>query len=465
MASTIWIVDDDDSIRWVIEKALVKQGYLIRDFELPDDLLSALSTDSPNLIISDVRMPQMNGFELLSKINERPMPIPVIVMTAFGDLDSAVDSFRYGAFEYLTKPFDIKDLLAIVRKSLLEIGTLHESMNVKLMGDTPLLGDSFPTQHLFANIDRLSFSETNVLIHGESGTGKTLVAKAIHASSPRADQPMMSLAPRKVPADRLESELFGHEAGAFPDAIERRIGLLEKANGGTVFLNHIDELPKPIQTKLVSALSAGCFCRMGGEDELHVDFRLVASSNRDLEQLSVSQNFDPSLFLRLIENALWVPPLRDRVDDIPTLVSHFLRKVAGESNLLGASEKNCHQGVLQVFEQYRWPENVRQLENLIYSLNLLVPGSQINVMDLPLTFMEQNYSSFELCWQTLLLSEAKSAIKAGRRDLVQRFGYDFEHTLIDAAMDHTNGHRINASEILGWGRNTLSRKLKEKNEH
>ncbi len=457
MKRAIWVVDDDQSMTWVIEKALVKQGYQVTVFCEPRSLLAALRQSTPELIISDIRMPGMSGFDLLAEINTLTPAIPTIIMTAFGDLDSAVDSYKYGAFEYLTKPFDLNELTELVGKAI-KPDSLSGSLEVPSSDDTfSLLGESPAMQEVFRKVGRLSASNMGVLIRGESGTGKELIAKAIHQTSPRKGHALIAINTAAIPTELLESELFGHEKGAFTGAVQRHIGRFEQAHNGTLFLDEIGDMPAALQTRLLRVLSEGRFYRVGGREEISVDVRVIAATNQHLETLVQSGRFRNDLFHRLNVIALSVPPLRERVDDIPQLVRHFLKKAMTE---LGLEKKNCHPDVIRQMQNYEWPGNVRELENLIYRLIVLTAGNQIRLSDLPPEITRQFPSDADgIKWQVLLLAEARKKMARGETALIQSMGAEFERMLTKAALEYTGGHRINAAQILGWGRNTLTRKL------
>ena len=455
MRREIWVVDDDESIGWVIQKALIKQGHEVLVFSLAQDLLDELANRSPSLIISDIRMPGMNGFELLNRINDLAYTVPVVIMTAFGDLDSAVDAFKQGAFEYLTKPFDLRDLVSIVERSLSEniaVQTQHEE------GHRPekLVGESICMKELRQYVDRLSSSTAAVLVRGESGTGKGLVAKMIHENSPRSNRPMVSINISGISAELLETELFGREKGS--DRVsDRHPGRLEQTHGGTLFLDEIGDMPLAVQTRLLHVLSEGRFYRVGGREEIKVDVRIIAATNQNLEQLIELGKFRSDLFYRLNIITLGVPPLRERDLDIGLLVNHFLARCCEEQ---GVEPKRLKPGFVEKLCQYPWPGNVRELENLVYRLTLLVQGSEIGPSDLPAEMVNDDAIAGNYQWQTLLLYDAKTKIAMGQKKLIQSMGNDFEQVLIQAAMEHTGGHKINSAELLGWGRNTLTRKLK-----
>ncbi|NKB63498.1 MAG: nitrogen regulation protein NR(I) [Gammaproteobacteria bacterium] len=384
-------------------------------------------------------------------------------MTAFGDLDSAVDSFRYGALEYLTKPFDIRELLSIIDKSISEMAQQPSFSRIELVNGAAFIGEGFATQTLFRSIGRVSSSDVNVVIRGEVGTGKTLVAQAIHGGSFRAKAPLIVMDLETIPEDQIETELFGHEHGSsmgLPgESAEPDIGFLERADGTTLFLDGIEKMPDSVKNKLTVALKAGRFCRTGGTEEVSVDIRLIVSSQQESTQSPLGGKAPIGPSFGLNEITLWVPSLRDRMDDLGLLIDHFLKRAAEQH---GVAAKTYHRDVLTVLQHYSWPGNVAQLENLISSLTLLVTAPMISVGDLPGEFISEDYTHQKISWQSLLDSEVKNAIGSGKSSLVKVFSRDVEQILIDAVMRHTNGHRINAAKILGWGRNTLTRKLKSK---
>lgn len=453
----VWVVDDDASIAWVLDKALSREGYGVRRFSGAEAMLSALkdpNREGPDVVLTDIRMEGMSGFDLVEALDRVAVGLPVIIMTAYGDLDSAVDAYRHGAFEYLTKPFDIREMLSLVERACQQGETETESQQ-KESGDRVILGESSAIQEVFRIIGRLSTSDMNVLIRGESGTGKELVASAIHRNSPRSRQPMIAINTAAIPGELLESELFGHEKGAFTGAHGRHIGRFEQADGGTLFLDEIGDMPAGLQTRLLRVLSEGRFYRVGGRDEIEVDVRVIAATNQDLESLVAEGSFRNDLFHRLNVIAIHTPALRERRGDIPMLVSHFLQQAAGQ---LGADQKQCSAEVLEVMQSYQWPGNVRELENLIRRLTVLAPSKTIQVADLPTEMTSGGFQDDG--WEAMLSRAAADRLRGGETRLMQTLGARFEEILIRSALAHTRGHKQKAAELLGWGRNTLTRKLK-----
>ena len=453
----VWVVDDDASIGWVLEKALTREGYAVERFESAQAMLAALERrpdSGPDVVLSDIRMEGMGGFELVDTLHDVAKGLPVIIMTAYGDLDSAVNAYRHGAFEYLTKPFDIREMLSLVERAC------HQGMTVGANGDDDprdrvMMGESAAMQEVFRIIGRLSSSDMNVLVRGESGTGKELVANAIHRNSPRSDQPMIAINTAAIPSELLESELFGHEKGAFTGAHGRHIGRFEQADGGTLFLDEIGDMPAGLQTRLLRVLSEGRFYRVGGRDEIRVDVRVIAATNQDLEALVSTGAFRNDLFHRLNVIAIHTPPLRECRSDIPMLVTHFLRQTALELRL---DVKQCSPEVLAVMQAYQWPGNVRELENMMRRLTVLAPSKVIQVADLPGEMLARE--TRDEGWVSALADTALDRLRGGEKRLAQSMGAQFETALIRAALTHSRGHKQKAAELLGWGRNTLTRKLR-----
>ena len=453
----VWVVDDDASIAWVLEKALTREGYAVERFESARAMLAALERrpdSGPDVVLSDIRMEGMGGFELVDTLHDVAKGLPVIIMTAYGDLDSAVNAYRHGAFEYLTKPFDIREMLSLVERAC------HQGMTAGTNGDDDprdcvMMGESAAMQEVFRIIGRLSSSDMNVLVRGESGTGKELVANAIHRNSPRSDQPMIAINTAAIPSELLESELFGHEKGAFTGAHGRHIGRFEQADGGTLFLDEIGDMPAGLQTRLLRVLSEGRFYRVGGRDEIRVDVRVIAATNQDLEALVSTGAFRNDLFHRLNVIAIHTPPLRECRSDIPMLVTHFLRQAALELRL---DVKQCSPEVLAVMQDYQWPGNVRELENMVRRLTVLAPSKIIQVADLPGEMLARE--TRDEGWVSALADTALDRLRGGEKRLAQSMGAQFETALIRAALTHSRGHKQKAAELLGWGRNTLTRKLR-----
>jgi two-component system nitrogen regulation response regulator GlnG len=455
---TVWVVDDDSSISWVLEKALTRANFQVKLFPNAEAALSGLDDNGnarPGALLSDIRMGGMSGFDLIEKLEQKAPGIPVIIMTAFGDLDSAVDAYKYGAFEYLTKPFDIKDMVSLVERATRQSTDLSAATRPSV-GGRKMLGESAAMQEVFRIIGRLSSSQMNILIRGESGTGKELVAEAIYRNSPRAQQPLVAINTAAIPAELLESELFGHEKGAFTGAYDRHIGRFEQADGGTLFLDEIGDMPPNLQTRLLRVLSEGRFYRVGGRQEVRVSVRVIAATNQNLESLVASGAFRNDLFHRLNVISVNTPSLRQRKVDIPVLISHFLARAAIE---IGAEPKLCAPETVVALQQYSWPGNIRELENLVRRLSVLAPSNTIQLADLPVEITNQG--KIDDSWETTLALTVAEKLQCGEKRLLQSFSAKFESVLIRAAMEHTRGHKQNAAELLGLGRNTLARKLKQ----
>ena len=453
----VWIIDDDRSIRWVLEKALLRDNIPCMTFSAASAALSELDRSQPSAVLSDIRMPGVSGLELLQQLKERLPKVPVIIMTAYSDLDSAVAAFQGGAFEYLPKPFDVDQAVELVRRALSE----NASRNAPEASDAPapeILGQAPAMQEVFRAIGRLAQSHTTVLINGESGTGKELVAHALHRHSPRATGPFIALNTAAIPKDLLESELFGHERGAFTGAASQRRGRFEQADGGTLFLDEIGDMPAELQTRLLRVLSDGQFYRVGGHSPLKVNVRVIAATHQDLEVRVREGLFREDLFHRLNVIRLRLPALRERTEDIPLLARHFMQKSARE---LGIEAKTLSDAALKKLTQLPWSGNVRQLENVSHYLTVMAPGQVVEVRDLPSDLIqgETNQSSGD--WLQSLATEAGARLARGEASILDELTQAYEKTLIEVALRHTGGRRIEAAHLLGWGRNTLTRKIHE----
>src|SRR6201997_1014106 len=457
-ALRVWLVDDDASIRWVLERALRNDGMAPRAFEAAEPALDALRRDAPDVLITDIRMPGASGLELLRRIRDARPTLPVIVMTAHSDLGSAVSAYEGGAFEYLPKPFDIDQAVALVRRAA--SGALGAGSDTGAAPRMPeLLGKAPAMQQVFRAIGRLSRSSVTVLITGESGTGKELVARALHEHSPRAGKPFIALNTSAIPADLLESELFGHEKGAFTGADTQRRGRFEQADGGTLFLDEIGDMSTPLQTRLLRVLAEGEFYRVGGQTPIRVDVRVIAATHQNLQDRVTRGLFREDLYHRLNVIRIELPPLRARSEDIPALLGHYMSVAAHE---LGVDVKLLAPEAEAKLSAYGWPGNVRELVNLCRRMSVLAPGSEVGVEDLPQELGEAASSGpTEADWAKALASWADRQAMSGKRPLLDEAQPEFERVLIRAALKRTQGHRQEAAKLLGWGRNTLTRKLKE----
>ena len=463
-----WIVDDDKSIRWVLEKALQKSAINTRSFANASDLLAALKNEMPDVLITDIRMPGMDGLELLSTLQSKHPDFPVIVMTAHSDLESAVSAFHGGAFEYLPKPFDVNEVIEIVQRAC-----SHSRQNAKpqqntpdIIEDTPeIIGEAPAMQEVFRAIGRLARSHITVLINGESGTGKELVAKALHRHSPRAKQPFIALNMAAIPKDLMESELFGHEKGAFTGAQARRAGRFEQANNGTLFLDEIGDMPAELQTRLLRVLSDNEFYPVGAHSSVKVDVRIIAATHQNLETLVAEGRFREDLFHRLNVIRIHIPPLRERSQDIGPLMRHFLQQSGKELN----TEIKTLKPETEVFlSSLDWPGNVRQLENTCRWLTVMAAGREIHMEDLPpeLSTTTQKISSNSSepgNWESAYEHWINQQLATGQQDIAKMSIPVVESILISAALKHTRGKRHEAAKLLGYGRNTLTRKIKELN--
>ncbi len=452
----VWIVDDDRSIRWVIEKALSREGIAFNSFSSAQEALDALSGGAPEVLVSDIRMPGLSGLELLQTVKQRHPAVPVIVMTAYSDLDSAVAAFQGGAYEYLPKPFDVDQAVDLIRRALDE--SRRESQAIEPIGEAPeILGHAPAMQEVFRAIGRLSQSSATVLITGESGTGKELVARALHRHSARASRPFVAINTAASPKDLLESELFGHERGSFTGAQQQRRGRFEQAEGGTLFLDEIGDMPAELQTRLLRVLSDGTFYRVGGHQQMKVNVRVIAATHQNLEQRVREGSFREDLFHRLNVIRLRLPSLRERSEDIPLLARHFLGVSA---NQLGVEPKRLADEALQHLSRLELPGNVRQLENLCHWLTVMAPGQVIEVGDLPAEFRDQS-TAVAADWLSALEQEAERRLARGQTGILDDLGRQFERTLISKALQRTGGRRIEAANLLGMGRNTITRKIQE----
>jgi len=453
----IWIIDDDRSIRWVFEKTLTRAGLEFRSFASAQEALAALETSAPQVVVSDIRMPGESGLELLQQIKQRFPALPVIIMTAHSDLESAVAAFQGGAFEYLPKPFDIDHAVELIRRAVDE--SMRQSGGQEALESTPeILGQAPAMQEVFRAIGRLSQSHVTVLINGESGTGKELVARALHRHSPRADKPFIAINTAAIPRDLLESELFGHERGAFTGAQAMRRGRFEQADGGTLFLDEIGDMPPELQTRLLRVLSDGQFYRVGGHSPIKVNVRVIAATHQDMEQRVKQGLFREDLFHRLNVIRLRLPPLRERREDIPLLVRHFLQKSAQE---LGVEPKKLSDAALKYLSALPWSGNVRQMENVCHWITVMAPGQNVEVADLPPELREETHAPSAEDWVAALEQVAANAFARGEKAIMENLTHQFESALITQALKHTAGRKIEAAHLLGLGRNTLTRKIQE----
>ena len=486
----IWIVDDDQSIRFVLEKALLREELPTRSFTNAREVLLALDSandeQGPQILVSDIRMPGGSGLDLLSKVKEKHPGLPVIIMTAFSDLDSAVSAFQGGAFEYLPKPFDLPKAIELIRRAVEE--SQREEVAEERMADTPeMLGQAPAMQDVFRAIGRLSQSNVTVMITGESGTGKELVARALHKHSPRANGPFVAINTAAIPKDLLESELFGHERGAFTGAQTMRRGRFEQADGGTLFLDEIGDMPFDLQTRLLRVLSDGHFYRVGGHSAVKANVRVIAATHQDLEVRVKEGAFREDLFHRLNVIRLRLPALRERREDIPMLARHFLQQSAKQ---LGVEPKRISDAAVARLTTFGFPGNVRQLENVCHWLTVMAPAQLIEPEDLPpevadgpvepaaraVAVPEQPRAADPTRaatagasvpptgtggWESALDAEAMELLVAGRHDVWDQLTRRFESRLILTALANTRGRRIEAAQKLGIGRNTITRKIQE----
>ena len=479
MSKSVWIVDDDQSIRWVLEKALTREGLPHRSFTNPNDVLNALEDESPQILISDIRMPRGNGLDLLQHVKATHPNLPVIVMTAYSDLDSAVASFQGGAFEYLTKPFDLEKAIELIRRAIGESERSQPALKEPRywQQETPeIIGKAPAMQEVFRSIGRLAQSHATVLITGESGTGKELVARALHKHSPRAKGPFVAFNITAIPKDLLEAELFGHERGAFPGAQTMRRGRFEQADGGTLFLDEIGDMPFDLQTRLLRVLTDGHFYRVGGHDPIRANVRIIAATYQNLEARVASGLFREDLLHRLNVIRLRLPALRERTEDIPVLARHFMQHCAKD---LAVEPKRLSDEAIKVISEKLFPGNVRQLENLCHWLTIMSPAAEIGVSDLPADLDMQSSMNEAVQaeeqggtilttprnassdWESGLGRLAVKMLQDGHKDVFDALTSRFEKAVLQAALEVTRGRRVEAAQRLGIGRNTITRKLHE----
>ena len=452
----IWIADDDDAIRLILEESLGNAGFITKMFSNGEDLIKELDYEKPDLIITDVQMPGMLGYDILKHVSNNYEDLPVIIMTAFADMQAAVESFGGGAFEYIPKPFDLDEAIKIIRRALEEKPiTKGLKKDVKL----DIIGESLPMQNVFRAIGKLSNTIATVLVQGESGTGKELIAKSLHKNSPRNDMPFIALNMADIPKELVESELFGHEKGAFTGAVEKRIGRFEQANGGTLFLDEIGDMPLESQTRLLRVLSNKEFYRVGGDKPIKVDVRIIAATHQNLNNLVSQKKFREDLFYRLNVIKIEIPALRERKDDIEELSKFFLKNY---STSLDEEIRVLSDDAKKLLEKYDWPGNVRQLENICYWLTLMSPTQNVKAQDLPSEVKEFEMTDIPASsWEDGLqnwLNNVSMNIESGLSEIAIT---KVEKMLIKTALERSRGKKNDAAQILGWGRNTLSKKMKE----
>jgi two-component system nitrogen regulation response regulator GlnG len=460
--SKVWIADDDNSIRWVLERALTQAGIANESFADADELLRQIGNSLPDVIISDIRMPGTDGLELLTRIKERHPDLPIIITTAHSDLDSAVAAYQKGAFEYLPKPFDLDEVVAVTERALAH--AQEQKGNTPRPEEVPhteIIGEAPAMQEVFRAIGRLAHSNITVLINGESGTGKELVARALHRHSPRSDSPFIALNMAAIPKDLMESELFGHEKGAFTGANSKREGRFEQADGGTLFLDEIGDMPADTQTRLLRVLADGEFYRVGGHVPVTVDVRIIAATHQNLEGLVQKGDFREDLFHRLNVIRIHIPKLAERREDIPRLMKYFFQQAAKE---LGGETKILLPEAEAFLLGLDWPGNVRQLENCCRWITVMASGREVHLSDLPPelgTGTSKPEAAGESEWPDLLFSWARNELVQGKQQILQEAVPAFEKVMIQVALQHTQGRKRDAAELLGWGRNTLTRKIKD----
>ena len=451
----VWVVDDDESIRWVLEKGLSENGLKVKTFESAHQVIKKLEEETPGTILTDIKMPGTSGIALLDQVKEVRPDIPVIIMTAHSDLESAVESYEHGAWEYLAKPFDIDEAVQIVRRSL-AIDEIIEDLT-ESQPKAEIIGEASAMQEVFRAIGKLSLSNSTVLLVGQSGTGKELVAKALFQHSPRKEKPFIALNMADIPKELLEAELFGHERGAFTGADKKRIGRFEQANGGTLFLDEIADMPLETQTRLLRVLSNGEFYRVGGREPVKVDVRIIAATHQSLETRVEEGTFREDLFHRLNVIKISLPNLKERREDIGSLSKHFLKQSAEE---LGEEIKYLSQEVEDYFLRLSWPGNVRQLENTCGWLTVMTPSREIRLEDLP-NDLKKDSTGSKNEWTDTLKTWAEDSFAKGEVGLLNLAMPEFEKAMIEVALSRSMGKKNEAAKLLGWGRNTITRKIKE----
>ena len=452
----VWVADDDSAIRVVLEESLSSSGFDVKTFSSGDAVVNELTNDSPDLLLTDVQMPGMLGYDLLKHINDNHENIPVIIMTAFTDMQAAVDSYGGGAFEYIPKPFDLDEAIQIINRALED---KPKTKGLKTKAKTDIIGESPSMQTVFRAIGKLSTTTATVLVQGESGTGKELIAKSLHKNSPRYDMPFIALNMADIPKELVESELFGHEKGAFTGAVDKRIGRFEQANGGTLFLDEIGDMPLDSQTRLLRVLSNKEFYRVGGDKPIKVDVRIIAATHQNLNNLVSQKSFREDLFYRLNVIKINVPSLRERKEDIDVLTKYFLKN---HSDSLGEELRVLSKEVMEVISRYDWPGNVRQLENICYWLALMTPTQNVKVEDLPEEIKDnQMIEAPSSSWEDRFNSWVKNVAMSVEKDLLDIVNPKIEKIIIKAALEKANGKKNEASILLGLGRNTLAKKIKE----
>jgi len=457
--NSVWILDDDKSIRWVFEKALAKAGLPFKTFSNTNEAINQFNHDKPSVILSDIRMPGESGLIFLTKVKEKFPHIPIIIMTAYSDLDTAVASFKKGAFEYIAKPFDIDKVLEVIHKAL-DL-TTATSKEIEIDSYPDIIGQAQSMQEIFRIIGKLSQSNATVLINGESGSGKELVAHAIHKNSTRKDKPFIAINTAAIPKDLLEAELFGYEKGAFTGANQRQLGRFEQANEGTLFLDEIGDMPVELQTRLLRVLNDGQFYRIGGQELIKVKVRVITATHQNLQLLVKSGKFRDDLFHRLNVIRMNVPPLRERIEDIQILSQFFLAQSAKK---LQTEVKVLSQDVIEFFKGLYWQGNVRQLENVCHWLTVMSAGKTIQISDLPAELKDEPIHDTEIShgsWRDQLKREVSKSLIAGEANIFEQFVNEIEKILIMEALKSTKNRKIDTAKALGVGRNTITRKIKE----
>jgi two-component system nitrogen regulation response regulator GlnG len=458
--SNVWVVDDDRSIRWVLEKAMQAENISVRSFDNGNDVLMALEKEQPDVLVSDIRMPGIDGLKLMAELKKIAPELPVIIMTAYSDLDSAVSVYEGGAFEYLPKPFDVDEAVELVKRAVNYRHEQSDTAESTVDFSRDIIGEAPAMQEVFRAIGRLARSNITVLINGESGTGKELVAHALHKHSPRNKAPFIALNMAAIPKELMESELFGHEKGSFTGAHATRKGRFEQADGGTLFLDEIGDMSLELQTRLLRVLSDGDFFRVGGHTSVKADVRIITATHQDLEKRVELGEFREDLFHRLNVIRIQLPALNERKEDIAALAKHFLTKAASE---LAVAPKALSLDVEQYLMELNWPGNVRQLENVCRWLTVMSPSQIVQRDDLPSDIVQGDNGNDSSVgdWQTLFKQWAVKKALSGQDGVLANVISEVEALLMEVALERTAGKRQEAAKLLGWGRNTLTRKLKD----